>query len=371
MFNKLPLEIFYIIFDNIACRDLNNLLKVNKNFFNMTKHYIDYHKIINRVMMFDIILFKKYYHVLNGIPIVDKLSNDGFDAYNEYYILDQDCSVEVLHWLTHHYIYNNYNDLYEHDKYKDCEHNKNYFISDTYNDPLTDKNFCKLIFKCVSRIGNFENMKWLKNNCFACDGRTFEESAYNGDLNIMKWLRKNKCSYNKMTFEKAALNGNLENMKWLKYNSCRWNDSIFSYAIKNGNLENMKWLKKVGCWYQRNTFDFAVSYEHYNTLDIIQWLKDNNCRFSSQTFTSAIKIGNLKVMQWLLKNGCKFDSLSFTEAIKNGNLENMKWLKNNGCKFTCYEMNSAINTNILENILWLRDNGCTFQHTEVTCSDCK
>ncbi len=65
-------------------------------------------------------------------------------------------------------------------------------------------------------------------------GKTFENAALKGDLEIMKYLKDNNCEYGISTFCCAAKNGNLKNMIWLKQNGCYFDDWTFEYAAING-----------------------------------------------------------------------------------------------------------------------------------------
>ena len=100
----------------------------------------------------------------------------------------------------------------------------------------------------------------------------------------------------------AAFVENLNIVKWLKENNCPWDDSIF-FIAQNGNLNMMKWSK------------------------------ENNCPWYKWTFSEAANNGNLENMKWLLENNCPWDIYTFRNATKNGNLTNMKWLLDNNCPY--------------------------------------
>jgi len=117
------------------------------------------------------------------------------------------------------------------------------------------------LFKVVTKSGNLENMKWLKENGYTSwDTSVFKAAVNTGILENMKWLKENRCIssddlinlpclslWDMSMFYIAAKTGILENMKWLKENGCPWGYYTFCAAAKLGNLENMKWLKENGC----------------------------------------------------------------------------------------------------------------------------
>jgi len=90
----------------------------------------------------------------------------------------------------------------------------------------------------------------------------------------MKWLLSKGCPLNDwQIFSAAAKNNNLDIMKWLKINECPWNSHIFYYAIKNENIEAMNWLKEMGCPYD-NRYIYGSVISKDNKV-IIDWVIDN------------------------------------------------------------------------------------------------
>ena len=62
----------------------------------------------------------------------------------------------------------------------------------------------------------------------------------------MKWLKTNgQAPMTEKCFEMAAGQGNLDMMKWLKENNCPWNKRGSEAALARGR-EILAWLKKNG-----------------------------------------------------------------------------------------------------------------------------
>jgi hypothetical protein len=50
-----------------------------------------------------------------------------------------------------------------------------------------------------ARNGNLDNMKWLLENNFEHDSKTFANAAENGNLDNMKWLLENNFEHDSET----------------------------------------------------------------------------------------------------------------------------------------------------------------------------
>jgi hypothetical protein len=87
-------------------------------------------------------------------------------------------------------------------------------------------------------------MKWLLENKFLYDEKTFDHAASNGNLENMKWLLENKFPYDNTTIECALDRIVREYGRW------NWTDvekdgdkeEFIKYIGETGGFENLKWL---------------------------------------------------------------------------------------------------------------------------------
>lgn len=174
--------------------------------------------------------------------------------------------------------------------------------------------------------GNFDNMKWMhqvgiRPSCFA-----FKEAAEMGNLEVMKWLLEIGCPYDETVFKASVKNGNTENLKWLVENNFpRYPDMEF-VAAREGNLEALKWLLEnfEDIKLTSTVYLEAVENEH---IEILNFLKENNCPWNLQTAHYVIKNCTEDIFMWFLENGCPINTEVFECAVKNENFKILNYIK--------------------------------------------
>ena len=90
----------------------------------------------------------------------------------------------------------------------------------------------------------------------------------------------------------AAYTGNLEMLKWLRDNECPWSASTCTFAAQNGNLE------------------------------VLQWARGQNCPWDEHTYKSAIKNGHTNVAEWAHVNGCGGKTVQTKKKYPNKSVKN-------------------------------------------------
>ena len=55
------------------------------------------------------------------------------------------------------------------------------------------------------------------------------------------------CFCDEKTMMCAAENGHLDILIWLRKNNCPWNGSIYEFAAKNGHSKILKWAIENDC----------------------------------------------------------------------------------------------------------------------------
>ena len=77
---------------------------------------------------------------------------------------------------------------------------------------------------------------------------------------MLQWARRNGCSWEEEDLEDdwndetsldccalAARGGHLEVLKWLRAQDCPWDEWTFASAAWDGHLEVLKWMREHGC----------------------------------------------------------------------------------------------------------------------------
>ena len=95
-------------------------------------------------------------------------------------------------------------------------------------------------------------------------------------LSLMKWLIQ-KHKINNCVTKCAAKNGNLEVLQWARQNGCKWGPNTCVYAAENGHLEVLQWARQNGCEWNSDTCAYAALNGH---LEVLQWARQNGCKRS-------------------------------------------------------------------------------------------
>jgi hypothetical protein len=66
-------------------------------------------------------------------------------------------------------------------------------------------------------------------------------------------------------------------------------------------------------------------------LDVLQWLRADECNWDASTCQSAAMGGHLHVLQWARANGCEWDEETCRYAAAGGHVETLQWAQANGC----------------------------------------
>src|SRR5437764_9676510 len=105
---------------------------------------------------------------------------------------------------------------------------------------------------------------------------------------------------------------------------------MFSHTNKRFNLYSKIFIKK----YKNSLAKFNINYSYINKnviictnaayegyLNVLIYLRENNCDWNSDTCAYAAKYGHLSLLKWARQNGCDWDSWTCASAAQNGHLE--------------------------------------------------
>lgn len=167
-------------------------------------------------------------------------------------------------------------------------------------------------------------LEWLDDNNYEWkSGCLLETAAMDGRLDLIEWLYNRDCQWDNITCPGFA---NLEILQYVR----NMDDNACTEAAEYGKFENLKWLRS--CGYQWDEETIAATTD----LEIIKWMRDRTihgndiCPWNVKTFNMAIKRGDIEIITWLRDNNCPANKSTCFEAVKRNSLEILKLLR---CRF--------------------------------------
>ncbi len=119
-------------------------------------------------------------------------------------------------------------------------------------------------------------------------------------------LDKKAVNGDSRTTTAAARYGHLDLLKWLRLNNCPWDEWTISQAVRGGRIDIVIWLHEAGCPSDQNTCTSAVQMGH---LDILKWLLANGYPYDMITLLSTAKIyGHSQLVDYLNLERCRIGS---------------------------------------------------------------
>lgn len=116
-----------------------------------------------------------------------------------------------------------------------------------------------------------------------------EEAARLGYLNTLMHLHARvRLWQTEYLCEAAAMGGHLEVLQWLRVNNCPWDRDTCAYAAMRGRFEFLKWARLNGCPWDGVTCATATHGKH---LEILKWLCANGCPWRLYTRRDAKGLG--------------------------------------------------------------------------------
>ena len=213
---------------------------------------------------------------------------------------------------------------------------------------------------------NINIIKYMLDNDFNCTKTAFEVACSTGNLDIIKLIHDYEFYFGcnseyTLIMNNAIVSNNNELVTYLYYNNYKFKNNSIIYAIHYSDLNMIKTIIDIG-------YNIYTCYEdvYYNValsgnLEMLKYFK-SMFEFNNNMFYAAAKNGKLECLQWLKDNNCPYSSNTYIGAINNGNIHNLNWLKNNNCPLCEGMYECAIN---LDNILvidWLLNNNFTYEN---------
>ena len=130
-----------------------------------------------------------------------------------------------------------------------------------------------------------------------------------------------------LTPEEAVRRGDLNGLQLLLERAPRVRRDVCAVAAEVGNLDVLKWLRENECPWDRWTCAYAAEHGH---LEMLKWARENDCPWDEATCAFAADSGHLETLKWARENGCPWDhALMWWQATENDHLEVVRWLNEN------------------------------------------
>ena len=156
-----------------------------------------------------------------------------------------------------------------------------------------------------------------------------------GHVDVMEWAHRQ--GYSQLWYEqfhwsnfgtqvcmKAAEYGQLAALQWLRQNDCNWNSETSSAVAKGGHLSILQWARENECEWNSSTCFRAAEGGH---LSVLQWARQNGCEWNSHTCYLAARGGHLSVLQWAIENSCPWDIYALNAATSCGNPDVLNYVR--------------------------------------------
>jgi hypothetical protein len=215
LFNRLPTELYYILFKYLTIIDIFLFTRINRKF--------------NKLILLsrqEIISDKNY------------------------------AKLKIIKKFMKHLIRFGYLDLLI------------YYCSRGHNLP-------KNVYNVAAKRGQLAVMKYVHQNMkneYHWDESACYYAAAHGRLKCLKYLRDNGCPWWEFQLCWSAIcGGDLECLKYAHENGCKWSKVVCWHAAFYGKLECLKYAVSHGCPWDKNAcLEIAEKYGH---RDVITWIK--------------------------------------------------------------------------------------------------
>jgi len=181
----------------------------------------------------------------------------------------------------------------------------------------------------LQRWGELYNQGWEQNSA------VYAEAVAGGHLSVLQWLYDRshaRPSWDATTCAVAVQHGHLHILQWLKAQNCPWDSSVWWEAMRPTRANILAWLKRHFPPHLLKINEVV----YWGHVDALSWLKDATppdvwAADTGLLCTLAARQGHLDVLQWLRQNDCPWNEATCTEAATHGHLTVLQWLRSQGC----------------------------------------
>lgn len=153
------------------------------------------------------------------------------------------------------------------------------------------------------------------------------EAAKNGQLEKLQQLRRQRCPRHKAASYYASMEGHWEVVKWLHITGkALANAHTFVHAAQMNNIEMVKWLYNKRCVWSSQALTVAIADGH---TQLVHWMLEHNFPSDENTVNAAVNKGDCKLVDLLIKHGAPKSVDAYTIAATNNDftmIEYLDWL---------------------------------------------
>lgn len=224
--------------------------------------------------------------------------------------------------------------------------------------------------------GQMELLQWALNENFCIDKTDKRVCLYaigSGNLDAFYWAKDNGFLWHMNNLSQcqeaahiAAEKGQLEILQWLHELGCDFSSERFcTAAAKSGHLDVVRWLPSVGCDWKDSTFAWAVKGDH---VKVVKYMIDNGFKMADWTIDGAAQWGSMDTLQLLHSMNFKFNNNDdvISNAAFGGHLNIIRWALNLGVCLTYRPCYYAAAGGQLDTLKWLRAKGCPWGYLTTT-----
>lgn len=163
-------------------------------------------------------------------------------------------------------------------------------------------------------------------------------AAREGHLDLLQELaRDDDCDWDKRDLlASAAFGGQTAVLEWIKEK--KWLPASRNYsfymdfhdtggcdaAAQSGRLKILQWLRDNECRWNEHTLAHAA---HGNHREVIAWMRNQGLNWNSRATVAAAEEGHLELLEWMVKEGCPFNPTKCLErARKNDHARVAQWI---------------------------------------------
>lgn len=230
-------------------------------------------------------------------------------------------------------------------------------ILDGYYNFLKDEYYNnKIMCDMLSLVGNFELLQYVVSKGCEYDEYTIKCASYGGHINILEyfynldkkqfyysechdnacysnktnvldWLKSKNYAFISNNFVPAIKRNSLDVIQWMVDNNIEFTDNCISWIIYYDNTEMLKLLGDRCKLMQNKICMYAINFAATNVL---QMLQNNNVNITNNNYKiCSIKYDSPNKLQWCISNGVSINTDKLcSDLIKNNMINNFIWLYN-------------------------------------------
>lgn len=200
-----------------------------------------------------------------------------------------------------------------------------------------------LVCSAAARWGHFDLLRWAIRRKCKIDHTVVAAAAEGGHLQIMIYVRSRLnialgSLGNATICPCAASGGHVHILEWARAKErddgdqrFPWNGDTVRMAAFRGHLNVFRWGLENGCYLYRgpSVMGWAAT---SGSIELLQWLSENNFERDAATTRLAAMQGHLHVLKWVHARGWQlFNQATWDAAAKKRRREVMAWLREIGC----------------------------------------